>query len=418
MEQLHKRFTTDQIKAFFERYLKKELKISYLLEILGVGRRRFFGLLEKFRDAPKEFSIEYKRKHANRKISVSIEKNILHELSVDKKAIANKHIPLWSYNYSYVQERLREKYKQEVSLPTIIDRARKNDCYLKKRIHKVHDREVLTNYAGELIQHDSSHHLWAPDSGEKWYLITSIDDFSRFIFYAALSQKESVWTHILALESIALKWGLPFSFYVDSHSIFRYVRGRDEIHYQHHLLTDQVDPQWKQVLNDCKIKVIYALSPQAKGKVERPYRWLQDHLVRACIRQNVKTIGDGNRILGWEVHQYNYKRVHSTTEEIPFTRLTKAIDNKKSLFREFKLTPPFLSVKDIFCLRIDRVVDPYSRINVHDFQCQVKGSMPRQTLTLRIHPLSREVSEVRFWLKDKLMDVQRAKNSELKIVHF
>jgi len=32
---------------------------------------------------------------------------------------------VWSYNYSFIQDQLRKKYKQEVSLPTIIDRAKK-----------------------------------------------------------------------------------------------------------------------------------------------------------------------------------------------------------------------------------------------------------------------------------------------------
>ncbi len=43
--------------------------------------------------------------------------------------------------------------------------------------------------------------------------------------------------------------------------------------------TTETDPQWKQILTECKVKVTYALSPQAKGKIERPYRWLQDRLV-------------------------------------------------------------------------------------------------------------------------------------------
>ena len=87
--------------------------------------------------------------------------------------------PLRSYNYSYIKDRLEREYKQKVSLSTIIDRARKNDFYLRKPKRTVHDREVLTNYAGELIQHDSSYHLWAPNAQEKWYLITSLDDYSR-----------------------------------------------------------------------------------------------------------------------------------------------------------------------------------------------------------------------------------------------
>ena len=92
------------------------------------------------------------------------------------------------------------------------------------------------------------------------------------------------WAHIVALQTVFLQYGCPFSYYVDSHSIFRFVQGRDSLWREHHLLTDQVDPQWKQVLDDCGVKVTYALSPQAKGKIERPYRWIQDRLVRTCVR--------------------------------------------------------------------------------------------------------------------------------------
>ena len=152
---------------------------------------------------------------------------MLLELSIDKNMIQNKDVPLTSYNYSYVKDRLKEKYRQKVSLPTIIDRAKKHGFYLKKSKKTLHDREVLTRYAGELIQHDTSHHLWAPASQEKWYLITSLDDYSRFMLYAILTKQETSWAHILALQTVILRYGLPYSYYVDSHSIFRFVRGRD-----------------------------------------------------------------------------------------------------------------------------------------------------------------------------------------------
>jgi len=73
-----------------------------------------------------------------------------------------------------------------------------------------------------------------------------------------------------------LHYGAPLLYYVDSHSIFRFVQGRDSLWRKHHTLTDEAGPQWKQVMDDCQIKVAYALSPQARGKVERPYAWLQD----------------------------------------------------------------------------------------------------------------------------------------------
>ena len=59
----------------------------------------------------------------------------------------------------------------------------------------------------------------------------------------------------------------------------------------HHLGTDEVDPQWQQVLRQLNVDVIYALSPQAKGKVERPYRWLQDRIVRTCALEKIIFFG-------------------------------------------------------------------------------------------------------------------------------
>jgi hypothetical protein len=106
--------------------------------------------------------------------------------------IENPEIPLRHYNYSYIRDLLRETHHQKVSLSTIIDRAKKHGFYVKRKPQKEpHDREVLTKYEGELIQHDSSHHLWSPPAKEKWYLVTSLDHFRRFILYASLTQKET-----------------------------------------------------------------------------------------------------------------------------------------------------------------------------------------------------------------------------------
>ena len=192
MVQIHKEFTDSQVKKLIERYLKKEIKIHYVLEILGIKRSRFFVLLKQYKECSNKFSIQYGRKAKTRKISQSIEHNIIKELKIEKDMIQDKDIPLRYYNYSYIRNLLEERYNQKVSLPAIIDRAKKNDFYLKRKPRKSsHDREVVTNYIGEIIQHDSSYHLWSPPAKEKWYLVTSLDDFSRFILYATLLKKET-----------------------------------------------------------------------------------------------------------------------------------------------------------------------------------------------------------------------------------
>ncbi len=134
------------------------------------------------------------------------------------------------------------------------------------------------------------------------------------------------------------------------------MQGRDSFWRKHHKVTDDVDPQVKKILVELGIKVRYALSPQAKGKVERPYRWLQDRIVRICAREGVKEISDGIKVLKTEAERYNFRQRHSVTGEVPYYRLKRLSDEGKSLFREFVLPAPYLSSKDIFALRERTVI--------------------------------------------------------------
>jgi hypothetical protein len=138
MTQIHKKFTDDQVKALIERYLKNEIERHYLQEILGISKTRFFALVKSYRENPETFSIQYIRRITTRAIPRNTEKNIIKELTIEKKLIEDTSVPLRSYNYSYIKDRLEKKYKQKVSLPTIINRAKKNDFYLKKPKRTVH----------------------------------------------------------------------------------------------------------------------------------------------------------------------------------------------------------------------------------------------------------------------------------------
>lgn len=417
--QIHTKFTTDQVKELLRKYVDGAVKRKYLQEILGVGKSRFFEIIQSYRKDPKTFSVDYKRSSEAKRIAPEIQDNIIKELAIDKNAIQNKDVPLYKYNYSYIQKRLETKYKQSVSLNTVINYAKDNDFYLPKRkTPKAHDHEVLTTHVGELIQHDASYHMWAPDSGVKWCLITSLDDYSRFMLYAKLVDRESTIGHIEALQSVVTKYGVPLAYYTDCHSIFRYVKGRDQRHKIYEKFTDDVDPQWKQVTKECGIKPIYALSPQAKGKIERPYGWLQDHLVRTCIRENVKDIAHANRILNWERERYNYRQVHSTTREIPNRRFNSALEAKKSLFRTWTIPRPFLSYKDIFALRIERYIDGYSSVTIKNINFKLSDVEPRYPVDIRAYVLDQDFYELRFWHNGRLVKVQKLKIPDFGPVHF
>ena len=149
-KQLHKNFTDGQVKSLLESYLDKKIKSNYILQMLRIKRSRFFELLAKYRKNPDNFSIQYGRKTINRKIDPDIEKNIVKELKIEKDLIKAKEVPIKYYNYSYIKDLLEQKYNQKVSLPTIIDRAKRNNFYFLRPKGKAHDKEVITNYPGDL----------------------------------------------------------------------------------------------------------------------------------------------------------------------------------------------------------------------------------------------------------------------------
>jgi signal recognition particle subunit SEC65 len=135
MGQLHKKFTTDQVVELLERYIDKKIERQHIQDIFGIKKRQFFNILNEYRADPGNFSIDYSRKSPKR-ISAETEKIIVKELKIDQKIIQDKNNPTQWYNYSYIRDRIEDKYKQKVSLPTIIDRAKKNDFYLQKKSKK------------------------------------------------------------------------------------------------------------------------------------------------------------------------------------------------------------------------------------------------------------------------------------------
>lgn len=397
--QLHKRLSKQQVETILEQYIAKEIGIDNALANLGIKRARFFRLLDQYRNHSETFMTPSSATRARHVIDEKTETVILHELAEQKKLIENKAIPVWTYHYSMIRDTLIEQH-MSASVPTIINRAKKYGYYIEEKLKKIHDREVITHCTGELIQHDSSIHQWSPFMEEKLYLITSLDDYSRMLLYADFVSRETAYTHIVALESVFLRYGFPLKYYPDQHSIFRYVHDRDKHNpwNTYTKFTDDVVTQWNAVLKECNVNVTYALSPQAKGKIERPYRWLQDRIVRIAAKEHITTIEGLRKVLYHLVETYNTKWVHSTTKEIPLIRFEKAINERQNLFRKFALPSPYQDLKDVFCLRDRRVVDAYRKISWEGIELRVPNGTPKETVDLKIIPdHEKRLVEVRFW---------------------
>jgi hypothetical protein len=199
-------------------------------------------------------------------------------------------------------------------------------------------------------------------------------------------------------------YGIPLSYYVDNLRVFRFVQNRDSFWRKHVLQTDEADPQWRQVMHIMGVKVTYALSPQAKGKVERPYRWLQDRIVRTCALEKLASLEEVRSVLKDEIERYNNHQVHSTTGEIPAIRFDKAKQLGNSLFRPFVLPKPYTSLKDVFCLRDTRIVNGYRRISVFNKSIEVPKVPLREDVELHLVPdLIGQTIECRIWWAQKMV---------------
>jgi hypothetical protein len=152
------------------------------------------------------------------------------------------------------------------------------------------------------------------------------------------------------------------------------------------------------------VDVTYALSPQAKGKIERPYRWLQDRIVRTCALENLTSLEEVRGVLRDEVDRYNNHQVHSTTGEIPSIRFDNAKKSGTSLFRPFSLPKPYTSPKDIFCLHEMRTLNGYRRISLFNHEIEVPHVPVREDVELHLIPdIARQALEVRIWFENKMV---------------
>jgi hypothetical protein len=396
MSHIHRRFDDEQVRVLFQGYCQGQLRRADLQDLLEIGKSRFFALLKVYRQDPARFTVAYERLTPAR-LSAREEAAIERALLQEKALVGDPDMPISGYNYAAMRDRLRAT-GIKVSVTTIIDRAKKLGCHKPRRKKRTHDREVLTASIGALVQHDASTHLWSPLAQEKWTLITTIDDYSRKLLFADFYPRETTWAHIQAAQAVCQTFGLPLRYYVDSLRVFRFVQGRDSWWRNHVLETDDVDTQWRKVMRLLDVDVAYALSPQAKGKVERPYRWLQDRIVRTCVYENLATIEEARSALQDEVRRYNIHQVHSTTGQIPNIRFERARAAGNSLFRKFTIPRPYTSPQDVFCLHEQRMVNGYRRISLFNHLIEVPNVPLHEHVDVHLVPDdTAQAMHIRIW---------------------
>ncbi len=217
-----------ELKNLFKLFENGYLTKSDMLDNLEVKGRRFYQLLALYRN--NKLDTLYKNKRGkHRRTSIETTGKVIDELMIQRRIINDDRVDIKKYNYTYISEVIKNKHNVVISPATVARIAHKHGYDLKSKPTKkdLHTRKVLTQRIGDLLQHDSSVHKFAPLSGRKWYLIATIDDYSRLILYARLFESDTTWNHMLAVKHVALSYGKGCTYYTDNHSIFKYIRGRD-----------------------------------------------------------------------------------------------------------------------------------------------------------------------------------------------
>jgi len=162
-----------------------------------------------------------------------------------------------------------------------------------KRVYQLRERRARV---GELIQIDGSPHKWFEDRGPYCTLIIFVDDASSRILYARFEQAESTQAYLRGLRHYVSTLGRPVAFYSDRHSIFT-----------KHDPEDPAPTQFERAVRALDVEPILALSPQAKGRVERSFQTLQDRLVKGLRMARACTIEQGNQVLDDFIVRYNQR---------------------------------------------------------------------------------------------------------------
>ena len=185
-------------------------------------------------------------------------------------------------NDTHLTEKLKEKEKISVSRPTVrrVLRGAGVAAVRKRGVKRHYKRRERKAQEGALVLWDGSPHRWFGESQGECSLMAVIDDATGKLLCGVFALQEDAQSYLICLRQMLLENGIPLAIYMDRHGIFR----RNDEHWtlQEQLLGEQTPTQVGQALRALGIEPIFALSPQAKGRVERLFNTLQDRLVRSC----------------------------------------------------------------------------------------------------------------------------------------
>jgi hypothetical protein len=190
----------------------------------------------------------------------------------------------FDFNMTHCLEKLSENESVQMGYPAFRRLCHSIGCVKRKkrirRKNKYH-RDRMAN-PGLLLQMDGSHHDW--NGKEKWCLIAMIDDATSEIPYAEFFKSEDTLNCLKVLEAVIAAKGIPQAIYVDKAGWFGGTK-RQEF------------SQFTRAAEELGINVIYANSPEAKGRIERAWQTFQDRLIPELRLSGIENMLQANMYL-------------------------------------------------------------------------------------------------------------------------
>lgn len=214
-------------------------------------------------------------------------------------ALTAVHTTYEGFGPTLACEKLREKGKKAISVTALRARMIAEGLWRPRSRGKRRRawRERKASY-GILVQLDGSHHAWFEERAPKCVLLLYIDDATGRIPYAEFASSESTECLMRSTWKYLEQHGRPLSYYVDRDSIYKINR---QPTIEEALKDEPGMTQFERAMKELGIGLVFAHSPQAKGRVERSFRTHQDRLVKELRLAGISTIEEANRYL-WKIY--------------------------------------------------------------------------------------------------------------------
>ena len=151
---------------------------------------------------------------------------------------------------------------------------------------------------GMLVQMNGSHHPWLGDQAPPFTLLIAVDDATGRVVAALFWEKEDAHSYFRLTQDLMQRRGLPIALYTDRHGVFRHTPSSG---------LPGMPTQFSRAMEELGVQMIFALSPQAKGRVERAAGTFQDRLVTELRLSGASSIGEANRVLEQFLPRFNQR---------------------------------------------------------------------------------------------------------------